>query len=187
MVEAVVARLGVGMKRRSILVSGLAALLLGSASAERAEISAESVQTFYKSFIRLTEEPREVSVRLAALCVTPGPDQVREEEERAGPHAMASVHVYASGVAAGEFEKKERQFPAGSVVVKEKLDADLSVVGIGGMQKMEPGYDSEGGDWQYFHFSESAGFSSGRITTCRSCHARAKSSDFVYFVAPAHR
>ena len=157
-----------------------AALLLAPTIVERVEVTGENVRSIYKSFDRLTAEPMEVSAQLSVLCA---PMFGREREvERAGPHAQALVHVYSHGVAASIFDSPERQFPVGTIVVKEKLAPDLTATGVGGMQKMEPGYDPEGGDWLYFYGSRSSGFTSGRLDTCRSCHLRAKESDFVYFV-----
>ena len=171
--------------KRSVFVALPVLCLLGAASGP-VTVTAENVQTFYRSYARLTERPLEVSPLLSALCTSFSPEHYKREEERAGPHARAFAHVYVGGVAASELGKEEREFPVGTVVVKEKLGADLSVVGIGGMQKMSPGYDAEGGDWKYFYSSRTSAFSSGRLETCRSCHARAKSSDFVYFIAKAH-
>jgi len=164
--------------RAALVLAG--ALLLAPTTVERLQVTRDNVGSIYKSFDRLTAEPVEVSAALFALC---GPMFGAEREvERAGPHARALVHLYSHGVDAAVFASPERQFPVGTIVVKEKLAPDLTATGVGGMQKMEPGYDPEGGDWLYFYGSRSSGFTSGRLDTCRSCHLRAKESDFVYFV-----
>lgn len=172
------------MMRPALLVAA-AALLLGPTPPERLEVTGENVHSFYKSFDRLNDEPIEVSAWLSAACAPAfGHDHDRAREvERAGPHAQALVHLYARGVDKSTFASHERQFPVGTIVVKEKLTDDFKPDGVGGMRKMPPGYDPEGGDWLYFYSSKSGGFFSGRLENCRSCHLRAKESDFVYFVS----
>ena len=160
-----------------------AALLLAEATPGRLEVTAENVGSLYKGFERLTAEPMQVSAWISTLCMPVTGDHLAQELERAGPHAQALVHLYSHGVGAAAFASPDRQFPAGTVVVKEKLAPDLTATGVGGMQKMEPGYDPEGGDWLYFYSSPSGGFTSGRLENCRSCHLRARESDFVYFVS----
>jgi hypothetical protein len=160
-----------------------AALLLAPTTAERLRVDGDNVRSIYKSFDRLTAEPVEVSAWLSAACAPDVGGSRREHEvERAGPHAEALAQLYSHGVDASIFASPERQFPVGTIVVKEKLASDLTATGVGGMQKMEPGYDPEGADWLYFYSSPSSGFTSGRLDTCRSCHLRARESDFVYFV-----
>ena len=166
------------MMRAALVMA--AALLLGP-TPERSEVTAENVHSLYQSFDRLTAEPVHVSAWLSAMCA-PAWGGLEQEVERAGPHADALVHLYSRGVEESIFASPERQFPVGTIVVKEKLAADLTASGVGGMQKMEPGYDPEGGDWLYFYSSQDGGFTSGRLESCRSCHLRAKESDFVYFL-----
>ncbi len=170
---------------RPALVVAAAALLLGPTPPKPLEVTGENVLSFYKTFDRLNDEPIEVSAWLSAVCAPAfGHDHDRAREvERAGPHTDALVHLYAHGVDKSTFASPERQFPVGTIVVKEKLTDDFKPDGVGGMRKMPPGYDPEGGDWLYFYSSKSGGFFSGRLENCRSCHLRAKESDFVYFVS----
>jgi hypothetical protein len=170
------------MMRAAVVMA--AALLLGSTS-ERPQVNAENVHSLYKSFDRPTPIPMHVSPWLAAACasVARSSDDLAREVERAGPHARALVHLYAHGADESIFAVPERQFPVGTIVVKEKLGVDSTATAVGGMQKMEPGYDPEGGDWLYFYGSRKGGFTSGRLESCRSCHRRAKETDFVYFVS----
>ena len=160
-----------------------ATLFLGSTTPRRVEVTAENVHSLYKSFDRLTAEPMSVSPTLSEQCVRFGPKPRTPKAEPSNPHANALVHVYSHGVDPSVFASPERRFPVGTIVVKEKLASDLTAEGVGGMQKMEPGYDPEGGDWLYFYGSRSTGFTSGRLENCRSCHLGARASDFVYFVS----
>lgn len=79
--------------KRSVFVALPVLFLLGAAS-EPVTVTEENVQTFYRSYARVTERPLEVSAWLSALCVSPSPEHYEQEEERAGPHARAFAHVY---------------------------------------------------------------------------------------------
>ena len=74
-------------------------------------------------------------------------------------------------------------FPAGAVIVKEKLADDGKeggkVSGVGGMVKRPAGYDAANGDWEYFYYGGPGEFSSGRISSCMECHRAARARDFV--------
>lgn len=171
--------------RVSPLFSAL--LLIGATTPACVEITAENAQSFYRDFPRLTNQPKEVSAWLSAQCASPEEAQQAQEAERSGPHAHSFVHLYFHGVEKAEFAKSERVFPVGAIVVKEKLGADGTPAAVGGMEKMEPGYDPKSGDWRYFFSSPASGFSSGRLENCRSCHSRAREADFVYFTTQGIR
>ena len=145
------------------------------------EASAHELLNHYKAFPRLTREPRAVSRRLAQLCRVLWPEEIAQDREQYGPHSLAWVHVYANEAAAAELARSRRPFPVGAVIVKEKLGEQQAVAGIGAMQKMPPGYDPEGGDWQYVYVDESGKLAQGRLENCRTCHMRAKERDHVYF------
>ena len=182
-VDAGRGRAGCTIESMRVAVVVVAALLLGSTNPRRVEVTAENVHSLYKSFDRLTAEPMSVSPELSAQCMSILQKRRAPEAEPSNPHANALVHVYSHAVDPSVFASPERRFPVGTIVVKEKLASDLTAEGVGGMQKMEPGYDPEGGDWLYFYGSRSAGFTSGRLENCRSCHLGARASDFVYFVS----
>ena len=135
----------------------------------------------YRSFARMTGEPRSVPHSLAVRCSIPGKAEMDKYREDYGPHLQALVHVYANDAAQAELARRERRFPAGAIIVKEKLGRGMAVVGIGGMQKMPPGYDPEGGDWKYFYSETPGKFAEGKLGNCRSCHMRARAMDHVYF------
>ncbi len=174
------------MRRVPVLAAVCAALLVqpGLAAAPDGaaeQASAQAIVKNYKAYPRLTREPREVSRRLAMLCRVLAPEEIAQDREQYGPHSLAWVHVYANKAAAAELARSRRQFPVGAVIIKEKLGEQQAVAGIGAMQKMPPGYDPEGGDWQYVYVDESGKLAQGRLENCRTCHMRAKERDHVYF------
>jgi hypothetical protein len=81
--------------------------------------------------------------------------------------------------------RKTEPLPIGAVVIKEKY-ADLSATGAmhgyAMMVKREPGYDPEGGDWEYAYVSKSPERTvvRGRLAQCAGCHASAKDRDFLF-------
>ncbi len=172
-------------RSRAIRAATLALALAAMPTLAADEAPAIDLWKVYKSFPRLTREPRMVSRQLAMLCITPPPAAYEKDREQYGPHSMAVVHVYANRAALPEMAEAVRRFPVGAIIVKEKLEMGNAekVIGIGAMQKMPPGYDPAGGDWKYFYSEGPGKLAQGRLDNCRSCHMRAKSRDHVYFRA----
>jgi hypothetical protein len=147
-------------------------------------VSQENVRRFYLEYTRLTREPHRVAPLTAALCTTmpPSRDKLDEEKALTGPHHMARVHLYANVGASAAIDSNVKVFPAGSVIVKEKLGQSGEVSGVGGMIKREAGYDPANGDWEYFYQGKDGPFATGRIRTCIECHRRAQATDHVFSV-----
>lgn len=112
-----------------------------------------------------------------------------------GPHAEGFIKVFMDEQAAEAFEKASKSYPVGSVIVKEKLLENASIIGdrktyrhngVGGMIKRDPGYDPEHGDWEYFFVDDQTPLQSGRIGTCVDCHQNASDRDYVFGTWP-HR
>ena len=160
-----------------LLVSGFVAL---AADSPRIEITQANVASFYRAFTKLFKQPRYVPPALSLLCGVPSPEVVAKSRERNGPHSEARIHVYVSATAFRAIDQGKFPFAVGSVVVKEKLGGRDSVVGIGGMIKREPEFDSENGDWEYFYSDLKEGFKIGKLQNCSRCHAKAKATDFVF-------
>jgi hypothetical protein len=158
-----------------------ASLLAGDGTAD-IPITAETVQTFYKSFPRLTKEPRSVPSFTAVLCISPVPALIKKEMAAADPHVDARVHLYVNPPAQDVIARHLKVFPAGAIVIKEKLADDGSVCGVGGMVKRTKGFDPGNGDWEYFYSDKTAGFSTGRLQSCAACHRSAQASDYVFSV-----
>lgn len=163
------------------LVCAAAVGATGIASAEFA-ITEANAASFYRNFVRLTERPHPVAPLTAALCTIPSQASVEREKQLTGPHYQASVHLYANPAALPTIKSRTGPFPAGAVIVKEKLASDGKVSGVGGMTKRQPGYDAANGDWEYFYYGGPGEFSTGRIESCVACHRAAKPTDHVYSV-----
>jgi Cytochrome P460 len=157
-------------------------------------VTKENVKTFHRKFERLTKEPYQVTppgIIHTDLCAPP-PMSAAEEKRQTGPHFKALIHIYANEPANKTFAQKLKPietatqgfkpFPAGAIVAKEKLTANGSVWGIGGMIKRAPGFDPKNGDWEYYYFDAKAGFSSGRLDYCSDCHSGARKNDYVFSV-----
>jgi Cytochrome P460 len=155
--------------------------ILQAEEAPKKEVAAEEIARNYSRLRLMTPVPVTVDPIVAASCV--GPLPVEQRRNLYGPHSDAVVNMYMNDLAADAFISRERspgkplEFPAGSVIVKEKL-ADFQ--GVGGMIKRSPGYDSAHNDWEYFYFDDPAKMEKGPITTCVQCHSRVDQRDYVF-------
>ena len=158
------------MKTASLVcLCSLVSLLAGDPPAN-VTVTKETAFTFYRDFKRLTQEPHRVAEMIISGCSS-------------GPwsHAKGTrgIHVYVNPLADDAVIEKRKVFPAGAVIVKEKLGDDGAVTGVGGMIKRTAGFDPKNGDWEYF-YSEKVGFSTGRLQHCADCHSVAKETDYVF-------
>jgi len=165
----------------AILLFPVAALFAGDQPGA-ITVTEQSAFTFYKPFQRLTKEPIFVAPLTAALCTEGTPEQREREKAATGLHYRTLIHIYANSIAVDAVAQKSEAFPAGAVIVKEKLAADGSVAAVGGMIKRDAGFDPANGDWEYFYAAKSGGFSTGRLQNCIDCHGQAKATDYVYSV-----
>jgi Cytochrome P460 len=147
-------------------------------------ITEQTAFSFYKALELLTPSPIVVSPELAVKCTTPSAAELAADEQRAGPHSNAFVNLYVNEIAKQAIAERVGLFPAGAVIVKEKLERDVSAAAVGGMVKRSAGFDPDHGDWEYFYATKSGGFASGRLSTCVGCHAQAKARDYVFYVRP---
>ena len=102
-----------------------------------------------------------------------------------GPHFAPEIRVRTNDLAYANFANSATALlPEHSVVVKEKFATadDVDPVALGVMIKREPGYDLEGGDWEYAYLNGPS-FEQvirGRLENCRSCHASQSNADFLF-------
>jgi len=89
-----------------------------------------------------------------------------------------SIHVYMNEPARLAFAERGG-YPEGSRVVKVKT-SDGEFEGIGGMIKREKGYDSAGGDWEYFYQDTKSQVARGKILSCARCHAARIETDSIF-------
>lgn len=169
--------------KRSLQVLGFAlgTVAVVAISADRV-VNEKNALSFYREFTRITKHPHPVAPLTAALCTVPSNAVAEREKQVTGLHYKASVHLYVNPVAMPTITSRVADFPAGSIIVKEKLADGGKVSGVGGMIKREAGYDTTNGDWEYFYSGNPGEFASGRITSCIDCHRAAKATDYVYSV-----
>jgi hypothetical protein len=136
----------------------------------------------YRGWARVNPQPAVFHSRLAGLCAMPSAEQLRRERENLHLDKFITVYVNEPGRRAMLEELKPR-FPAGSLIVKEKLTARDSSEPelLTAMYKREAGYDPEGGDWEYFVLDGRGREvkARGKLESCRACHQAAAGTDFV--------
>jgi hypothetical protein len=154
--------------------------------------AAYEVARTYGDLKLITSDPVLVDLQLASLCVGVYQRHIDEARKRTGPHAYTSIRIFMNDVAAEAFERSAKDYPAGSIIVKEKQGqryfADEGSLqqnpktpdGVGGMIKRRPGYDPEHGNWEYFYLEDPSDVESGKILTCIKCHEGASNTDYVF-------
>ncbi len=133
----------------------------------------------YQHWSMLTPGAVDTSDRQFFLC---GLSTKRDQDEkRQGPHWSPAIRVYANPTAKAAIDGKSKTFPRGSVLVKEKLNGK-SIDAITAMIREGDRYDwsDEKNNWRYFYVDWREEMQFGRIEACRSCHQKAKASDFAF-------
>jgi hypothetical protein len=151
-----------------------------------------SLITGYKSWKRVNQKPHPVTSRIALLCRAPTQEEI--DAEAADPHLEAGEHpsimrmryvvVYVNKTAEqAMLHEKRPAYPAGSLLVKERLATPNSAVPelITVMRKQEKGYNPKGGDWEYMTLDGTGKQvqSDGRLQKCQSCHSEWKRTDYT--------
>lgn len=104
--------------------------------------------------------------------------------QKDSPHLNKYVSVFVNPVGSQEMMTKlDPKFPIGSMIVKEKLGSADSTKPevLTAMIKRGPGYNPEGGDWEYLVLDGAASkiVERGKLTRCSGCHRPYESTDFV--------
>src|SRR5690348_14299828 len=113
--------------------------LLAIATADQEKATAPVVKDIAKTYRQMravTTQPVYVDPGLMALCRGPSQNQIESAKKKNGPHAISRIKIYMNDPGAQAFEKSAKEFPVGSVIVKEKGSAPD---GVGGMVKRPPG------------------------------------------------
>lgn len=133
-----------------------------------------------EAMTRITKTPVPMNPRVARLCIGP------ERLSRHDPHSAYSAHVSVSAPQADAFRQGTNSFPVGTMIVKEKLhglDGGPSADLFTGMLKREAGYNSTGGDWEWFVVAGPAGLrqvvARGQLTSCLDCHEKHRATGFI--------
>ena len=131
----------------------------------------------YRAWTLVNPAPAVMEPAVAARCA---PIVVGKDN----PHwdKYVSVYVNETGREA-MLAERDPEFPAGSMIVKEKLasQSSRSPALLTAMVKREEGYNPEGGDWEYLVLDGTAAsvIERGRLESCRGCHAAYASTDYV--------
>ena len=111
----------------------------------------------------------------------------KEEDSPNNPHEIGVktfARYYANEAAQAEIYKNAPKFPAGSIIVREKLltaeAANPELVTV--MLKREAGFSRKTGDWEYLIVAGDLNKVQKREKTgsCSKCHAAAAQTDFVF-------
>lgn len=131
----------------------------------------------YRAWTKVNQSPYRMSPQAAAACAMVGPPR--------GPHENKYVTVYVNDIGRkAMLEELHPKFPAGSIIVKEKLsepgsDApELLTV----MIKHPNGYNPSVGDWE-FMVTDGKGqlvTERGRLENCQKCHSSWGAQDYIF-------
>lgn len=146
----------------------------------------------YPAWTALFDAPRNVSAMLMLLCRTATEVEMAYQES---DHSKFFVQLFVNPIGAAMMNQQgKRTFPEGTVIVKQKwaqndqfqLDpAQKLPAGLGIMVKRAPGFDTPGGDWQYYYVDAAGAVTSdsSQLGTCRACHMQQRNTDAVFYPA----
>ena len=128
---------------------------------------------------RVTEKPFKMIPAAAFDCVAP----TRASKQTRTPHGDYFCHVFVDEAGRQTMTSGSGEYPVGTVIVKQKFAdsrgkaTELYTL----MRKMEPGYDTEHGDWEYSIVNRKATqvLARGRIESCIECHKSYEQTDYV--------
>ena len=196
------------MKHIIILVLALAGLLaallvINSSVAfhTNGELTVEEVLQNYSKW-RKVDGPLEVDANLWGLCRAPSNYEIAlmQSFHMGEQHFIVNVYVNDIGAKA-MLEERWRIFPAGSVIVKEKMTfqyidgeehltqedyfkkREYSVEALGIMIKRGVGFNPEGDDWEFLYWSKDDNklYSGAELPHCQSCHMAEAEGDSVFW------
>jgi hypothetical protein len=180
-------------KRIACLLVGLGAVALMTALAGRQTQSATPDEFRFDaaklkdktSWTQVNTEPYYISSAVSFLCRAPMQADYEDDRKR-NPHAATRITVYVNKVGRkAMFAKELKQFPKGSVIVKEKIgneSAGPTPLLYTIMRKREPGYNPAVGDWEFSVVSGDGTQleASGKLGNCQACHIKRSETDFVF-------
>lgn len=139
----------------------------------------------YKSWTKANAEPVLMAPQVAQLCIIWRAPDGEEIYGKRNPHYKKFITVYVNDAGReAMLGQKEPKFPAGSVIVKEKLSArdsqspELLTV----MIKQQKGFNPANGDWEYM-VVDGTGTKiegRGRLENCQACHLANQDTDYVF-------
>ncbi|HZH99022.1 MAG TPA: cytochrome P460 family protein [Fimbriimonadaceae bacterium] len=155
-----------------------------AAERQQREISPPVEIAGYKLWRKANAERVKMEELVALMCALPP----RAMTSPDNPHKSKFVWVYGNTLAAPSLKLTgERDFPVGSVIVKEKYDSrtagNLELLTV--MIKGVPGSNPACGDWEFAVVSSEGdrALKRGPLPECMSCHSDASKSGFVFTIA----
>jgi hypothetical protein len=144
-------------------------------------VEGKSAVAGYQNWTKVNDQPYLMWSNVAMLCKAPTKNDYEFEKS---VHANKYVNVYVNPVGRAEMlTKKNPKFPAGTVIVKEKLSSKESTEPelLTVMIKREKGFNPEVGDWEFMTLDGAAAevTSKGKLESCRSCHLNHAANDYV--------
>jgi hypothetical protein len=136
----------------------------------------------FRTWKKANERPLRLPAPLDYLC---RPATIKDSiQTSANPHRKKWFTVFMNPAAQKPLlDARAPRFPAGSVVVKEKVTdkegkhPEL----LTAMVKRQKGFNPKSGDWEYVVAgADGRVIQQGRLDNCASCHAQAKSTDYVF-------
>ena len=181
-----------GVKRITFLLSLIGTLILSGAlsrpdsqSTTRDDFHFQAEELKDKSlWTQVNTEPYYISAAVNVLCRAPTAADYADERKK-NPHAATYITVYVNNVGREAMFSKDVQFPAGSVIVKQKVgnsSEGQKTLLYTIMKKRARGYNPEVGDWQFLVVSGNGTQleASGKLENCQACHVRRSDTDFVF-------
>lgn len=114
------------------------------------------------------------------------PDEDSDDEPE-DPHKMGGktfARVFANDLALGQMYNEKPVFPAGSMIVREKLLKETDTVPelVTVMVKHEKGFSRKSNDWEFFVLDSNISkvTKSEKVGDCSKCHVQASETDFVF-------
>ena len=164
---------------RSLLAALLSLAAVGAAAPELPDPLRD-----YRGWTLATPDPVPVPLAFWVLCRKPDRQEIEAAERAHGEHAHHAMRVFVNEFAASHFSDLAARLPAGSIVVKEKLEgADTdAVAAVAAMIKHGPGFSPATGDWEFVYVGERGERAAGPALQahCGSCHASSKSTDWLF-------
>ncbi|MBS1793526.1 MAG: cytochrome P460 family protein [Acidobacteria bacterium] len=136
----------------------------------------------YKNWTKVNDKPQYMASKVAVMCASPTQSQL--DRDAKDPHKDKFINVYVNDTGKTEMlTKKSPQFPAGTVIVKEKLPAADSTTPelLTVMIKRDKGFNPEVGDWEFMTVDGTGTkiTARGQLENCRECHLDYSKTDFV--------
>lgn len=169
----------------SLRIAAAVVVLACSAVPAERDLGLPSDLAGYQKWTPLLKSPYQVPADLWVLCQAPTPPGAAAKPQKYGPHTGRFIRVYGNPAASAAFASDKRTFPAGAVIVKEKLASasqagasQATPVGVAFMIKRKESEFPLTGGWEFLFFP-SSGEAKRTHEECASCHRKA-SIDYVF-------